>query len=627
MAGRISLWVADCEHPSTQMKERRSERAAPATGAVGKLQFILPPPQKREALRLLASMVLVSIIESLGVGSILPFVAVAANPAVLNGAGPLAAFYKYVGSTDPNTFLLLLGAGVLTVLVVGNLLRGISTWQTHRFSQMCGHALAARLITSYLARPYEYFLTRHSADLGKNILHEVHQVVNGVLFPAISGVSRAITALLIIGLLLFADPVLTLAAIASIGGAYFAIYMVSRALQSRLGERHVTSNNSRYYVASEIFSGIKDVKLGALESICLDRYLTPSAIYARGLALSMTLSQTPRFLLEAVAFGGALSMLLYLLVSRGSIAGAIPLVSLYVFAGYRLLPALQEIFYSATRLRFSLASLNELYRDLADAPCTLPEALRPVPLAFRRVLRLEHVTYVYPQSERRVLDDVSLEIPRGARVAFIGPTGSGKSTTVDVILGLLRPSAGRVLVDDICLSDDEALRRWQCCIGYVPQHIFLADDTIAANIAFGQAPDKVDYAAVERAARMAQLHEFITNDLDGGYQAAVGERGIRLSGGQRQRLGLARALYGNPSVLVLDEATSALDNETEAQVMNALAAIGPEVTIIAIAHRLSTIREFDLVFRMDGGTVALAERGEPLRITLVSESFREASDS
>ncbi len=567
-----------------------------------KLKGILPPPQQREGFKLLFLMMAVALIETIGVGSILPFVAVATNPASLH-KGLLGAIYDQSGIGDENSFLLLLGLAVLLVILVGNSLRALSTWQTHRFSQMAGHELAIQLLRTYLARPYEYFLTRHSADLGKNILQEVHQVVNGVVFPIISALSRLIMVLLVVVLLLITDPLLTLSAIVMFGGAYGAIYAMTHPLQARLGKKHIAANHGRYYIASELFAGIKDIKVKGLEAMSVDRYTAPSLIYARGLALSMTLSQVPRFFLEAVAFGGVLVMLLYLLLTRGGIADVLPLASLYVFAGYRLLPALQEIFSTATRIRFSWPSLDLINRDLTDSPPSQSPISSIAPLPFNQTIRFEKVTYRYPLGDREVIKNVSLTIPHGAHVGFIGQTGSGKSTAVDLILGLLRPTQGHIFIDDIQLVCEEEIRRWQANIGYVPQHIFIADDTIEANIAFGQQAGEIDRVVVERAARMAQLHDFIERELPQGYNTSVGERGIRLSGGQRQRLGLARALYNNPAVLVLDEATSALDNETESMVIQSLNAISRHITIIAIAHRLSTINQSDIVFRMEDGCI------------------------
>jgi len=568
---------------------------------LGKIWAILSSSERREAMQLLFLMSAVALFEALGVGTILPFVAVAADPAALHGESALGQVYLWSGVESDRHFLLLLGFVVLLVLVAGNALRALSTWRTHRFSQMTGHALALRLLRSYLSRPYEYFLTRHTADLGKNILQEVHQVVNGVIFLALSGLSRLFTAGLLIAILFIADPLLTISSLIILGGAYGIIYALSRGLQARLGRKQVAANHARYFVASEVFAGVKDVKLKGLEEISVDRFALPSAEFGQGQAISLTLSQTPRFFLEVIAFGGVLLMVLYFLLERGGITQALPIISLYAFAGYRLLPAMQEIFTSATRLKFSWPSLELIHREFGGATAPFVSGSVCEPLPFKRSIRLENVSYRYPTSDRPVIKQITLQIPHGARVGFIGSTGSGKSTTVDLILGLLRPTEGLVYIDDTPLVGEEVIRRWQARIGYVPQHISLADDTIAANIAFGEHVDEIDQVAVERAARTAQLHDFIVTELPKGYSTPIGERGVRLSGGQRQRLGLARALYGDPAVLVLDEATSALDNETEAAVMSALDVIAGNTTIIAIAHRLSTIQRADIVFRMEDG--------------------------
>jgi ATP-binding cassette, subfamily B, bacterial PglK len=579
--------------------------------AWSKLLAVVPQSERRGSIGLFSLILSVALIETIGVGSILPFVAVAANPSSLH-KGFLGTLYSVSGFSNENRFLLLLGITVLLIIVIGNALRALATWHTHRFSQLTGHALAVTLLRAYLFRSYEYFLTRHSADLGKNILHEVHQVVNGVVFPVMSALSRIVMAVLIVALLFITDPGLTIVVILTLGSAYGVMYLLTRPLQMHLGEKHVTSNQDRYYIASEVFAGIKDIKLKGLEEISIRRYSAPSLTYSHGIALSMSLSQVPRFFLETIAFGGVIAMILYLLLVRGGITDVLPLVSLYVFAGYRLLPALQEIFSSVTRIRFSWPSLELVYRDLnvdAQSRASLPSL---TPLPFTKAIHLDHVSYKYPLGDREVFRDVSLEIPHGARIGFIGSTGSGKSTAVDLILGLLRPAEGRIFIDDTPLDNEKSIRRWQACIGYVPQHIFLADDTISANIAFGAEGKEIDHTAVERAAQMAQLHEFIVKELPEGYGTTVGERGIRLSGGQRQRLGLARALYGNPSVLVLDEATSALDNETELQVMDALERIGREVTIILIAHRLSTLKGADFIFRIENGAVvSVGSRDHP----------------
>jgi ABC-type bacteriocin/lantibiotic exporter with double-glycine peptidase domain len=295
------------------------------------------------------------------------------------------------------------------------------------------------------------------------------------------------------------------------------------------------------------------------------------------------------------------------------------LIALYAFAGYRMLPTMQEIFASVARVRFTQPALDLLHRDLMEKSSGELTPRPAAALPFKRAIRLTNVNYRYPAGDRPVLQNIELEIPRGVRVAFIGPTGAGKSTVVDLILGLLQPTTGTVSVDDQPLQSVDVIRRWQRQIGYVPQHIFLADDTIAANIAFGQPPQEIDQVAVQRAARMAQLHEFIANELPQGYDTKVGERGIRLSGGQRQRLGLARALYGDPSVLVLDEATSALDTTTEDTVREALDGLDENHTVILIAHRLSTVRNCDILYKLDQGRlVASGSHDEVLGVKKIA---------
>lgn len=575
-----------------------------------KVWDVLPLQQRREAGRLLILMTAIALVETLGVGTIVPFMMAVGNPSVLHESGWLGKAYAWSGVANGDRFLFLLGLVVLFMLVAGNALKAIATWSIQRFSQMAGHAISLRLFRTYLARPYEYFLTRHSADLGKNILAEVQQVVSGVIWPVMSALSRGIVVLLLIALLLVADPLVTLAAMVTLGGTYALIYIATRHYLLRIGQKQVAANRGRYYVASEVFSGIKEVKLKALEDFSSERLTAPSLQFARHLAISQTLSLTPRFALEIIAFGGILVIVLFLLAERKGLSDALPLVSLYAFAGYRMLPALQEVFNSVTRIRFSWPTLNLVRQELmSSAGPSLPSV---APLPFERAIRLENVSYRYPPGESAALDDICLEVRRGERVGFIGPTGSGKSTVIDVILGLLRPSTGRVTIDGIALDSEELVRSWQMRIGYVPQHIFLADDTVAANIAFGQAPERMNRAAVERAARMAQLHDFVLNELPQGYDTQVGERGIRLSGGQRQRLGLARALYSDPAVLVLDEATSALDSETEMAVIKALDELGADCTVIMIAHRLSTVGSCDVLIRMDGGRVTAS--GSPDRL-------------
>ena len=369
---------------------------------------------------------------------------------------------------------------------------------------------------------------------------------------------------------------------------------------------------------SEAFGAAKEVKVGGLEQACIRRFVGPAQIYAKHHATAQVVSLLPRFALEAIAFGGMLLVMLYLMAQTSSFASALPIVALYAFAGYRLMPALQQIYQSITQLRYSTLALNVLHEDLVNLQPACPSHNQEV-LSLKQAITLNDIHYSYPNSPHATLKGLCLSIPAGTIVGLVGTTGSGKTTTVDLILGLLEAQRGTLEIDGQIITEHNR-RAWQRSIGYVPQQIYLADDTVEANIAFGVEARDIDPQAVECAAKIAGLHEFVINELPGQYKALVGERGVRLSGGQRQRIGIARALYHKPQVLILDEATSALDNLTEKAVMESIHSLRHDMTIIMIAHRLSTVKECDIIFLLVKGRLKahgrfddLAKRDEQFR--------------
>jgi ABC-type multidrug transport system fused ATPase/permease subunit len=309
----------------------------------------------------------------------------------------------------------------------------------------------------------------------------------------------------------------------------------------------------------------------------------------------------PRFFFEAIAFGGILLMILYLMIQTGSFNKALPIISLYVFAGYRLIPAFQQIYVSFNQLSFVGASLDFLYNDLKSLKHYQVDENQNK-LFLNNSITLKQIYYNYPNNLQSTLKNINMNIAVNTTVGIVGATGSGKTTTVDIILGLLEAHKGSLEVDGQAITKKN-FRAWQRSIGYVPQHIYLSDDTVAANIAFGIKPKDIDKTAVEKASKIANLHEFVMNELSNNYNTTVGERGIRLSGGQRQRIGIARALYHNPQILVLDEATSALDSYTESVVMDAIENLGKNKTVILIAHRLSTVKKCDKIFLLEDGQI------------------------
>jgi len=312
-------------------------------------------------------------------------------------------------------------------------------------------------------------------------------------------------------------------------------------------------------------------------------------------------------LLEVVAFGGIILIAVYLIAVQNNLQQVIPMLGLYAFAGYRLMPALQQAFNGIASARFNIAALDAIHRGLENQVAEpvhtngrTAENQQEFVLPLNKRLVLDQVSFTYPGAKEAAIQHLSLEIPAHTTVGFVGKTGSGKTTTVDLILGLLRPQEGMISVDGTPLQGD-AVRHWQQNIGYVPQHIYLADDTVARNIAFGVAEDEIDLDAVRDAARRAHIADFIESDLPEQWETVVGERGVKLSGGQRQRIGIARALYHNPSVLVFDEATSALDQKTETDVMEAIYELEGNHTILMIAHRLSTVQRADKIVMLERG--------------------------
>ena len=568
-----------------------------------KLRNLLGARERRNALLVFAIMLVLGLLEAAGVASIMPFLAVLMNPSIIHSNAYLAALYSRLAFSDANAFLLFLAATVFVVVVGRIAFAALTQYATVRYQTALTYALSTRLLEKYLRQPYAWFLHHHSSDLGRGVLAQVDEVISGSLMPGLQLMTQAIVTTSIVVLLIAVAPAMAVSVMLVLGGAYTAVYLCAHNYLGRIGYEQFAASIERFRIAHEVLAGIKEVKVSGLETAYLQRFRAAAHRLARQKATSRIIGQLPRHMFEAVAHGGMLIVVMMLLaMSHGDVSKVVPVVGLYAFAGLRLLPALQNIYGNLTTIKFGRATLDALHAHLAttSAPDT---ALRPrdaAPLPLHKCLELRDVTYAYPRSGRTVLNNVTLSIPVRTTVGFVGATGAGKTTVVDVILGLLEPQQGEVLVDGTPIGRDN-VRAWQRTIGYVPQHIFLADDTVAANVAFGVPPPKIDMRAVERAARYAELHAFVTGELPQGYETVIGERGVRLSGGQRQRIAIARALYHDPDVLILDEATSSLDNLTEKAIMDALHNLAHVKTILLIAHRLSTVRACDRIFLLAHG--------------------------
>ena len=481
------------------------------------------------------------------------------------------------------------------------------------------YSIGKRLMQKYLYQPYSWFLGRNSADLGKSILSEVSEVVGTGIKPFLDLIAQIMVATSIILLLILLDPKLAIIVGFLFGSAYGLFYNIVRRYLNQLGEKRLESTFFRFKSISEAFGASKEVKVGGFEDIYIQKFSNAAEDTAKTQAIAGAINLLPRYFLEAIAFGGILLITLYMMKQSGSINSSLPIISLYVFAGYRLMPAVQQIYQSLAKLSFVGPSLDSLYKDIKSLK-SITENQNQESLPFNKTITLKNVNYNYPNTSRTALKNISLSIPIKSSIGLVGATGSGKTTTIDIILGLLQAQKGTLEIDGEIITYKNS-RSWQKNIGYVPQHIYLADDTVAANIAFGVKTEDINIQSVEKASKIANLHDFVTEELPKQYETTVGERGVRLSGGQRQRIGIARALYHEPKVLVLDEATSALDNQTEKAVMDAINNLHKNITIIIIAHRLSTVKKCDKIFLLEKGKInnegtfkELIEKNENFRI-------------
>jgi ABC-type bacteriocin/lantibiotic exporter with double-glycine peptidase domain len=503
------------------------------------------------------------------------------------------------GIVNHDQFLFLLGSCVFFLLIISLIFKTVTTYLIVRFVQLREYSIGKYLVGIYLSQPYSFFLSRHSSDFGKIILSEVQQIISNGFRPFLEIISKGMIVIAIIILLIMVNPKIALISGFTFVTAYFLIFYFIHKYLHKIGNERLISNQLRFAGVSESFNAIKEVKVAGLEQAYIKFFSSAALTYAKTQALSQIIAQLPRYLLEVIAFGGVMLLILYKMIVTGSFYNALPIISLYVFAGYRLLPALQQIYGAFTQLTFVGPSLNKLDQEIKHLKLFKKNECKKI-LSFQKSVVLKNIHFNYPNSSRIALKNINLVIPSKSTVGIVGTTGSGKTTMIDIILGLMTPNKGTLEVDGTLISEKN-LRSWQKNIGYVPQHIYLSDDTIESNIAFGLSQNEINQDKLENAAKIANLHSFVVNELPNRYQTKVGERGVRLSGGQRQRIGIARALYKSPKVLILDEATSSLDNETEQVVMDGLNHFGKDITIIIIAHRLNTLKNCDTIFKVEKG--------------------------
>jgi ABC-type multidrug transport system fused ATPase/permease subunit len=594
---------------------------------MNKVKLILSLLDKRERSQLvfvLFAMLIMGFAELIGVGSIGPFISVVSNPEIIHANEYLSKAYAYFNFNSDTSFIIALGIAVIIVLALGNLCIFAGVFITYVYSNKRKYSILMRLFEKYLRQPYIFYLNVNTADLSKNLLNDVSTFTSSVLQAFLQLVSSVIISLAIIALLIIINPLLALILSSVLGFLYIIIFSLVKNFLARKGDERFINISLQYKYVNEVFGGIKDIKIFGKESVFLKFFSVSSKALVMNEAVSESVNDLPKYLLETVVLGVMILVILFMKKSGMDIENFLPMLTLYAFGAYRLLPTLQKIYRAVAGIKYNFPVVENLYKNFSELPDGIALIDHAVPrMNFSRDILLKDIAFSYPNTDKEIIENQSLKIKANTSIALVGTTGCGKTTLVDIILGLLEPQKGKIFVDDIEINSAN-VKNWQMNLGYVPQSIYLTDDTIRNNIAFGINPRDINDEAVMAAAKTANIHDFVTTELKQGYDTVIGERGIRLSGGQRQRIGIARAVYHDPSVLILDEATSALDSLTENAIMDAIKNISHKKTIVMIAHRITTVKTCDIIYLLEKGIIV--DHGNYNDLYARNKSFRKMAD-
>jgi ABC-type multidrug transport system fused ATPase/permease subunit len=573
-----------------------------------KIASILLPSDRRKGVFMIFLMLFGMILEILSVVMVIPTIAFLVNQGKDQNfiSEKIRLFLPDYPEDQYITLVSLLLVGVYFVKAV---FLGFLAWRQMGFSYGIQQSISQRLFANYLRQPYSFHLNKNSSELLQNVIGEVNLFVGNVIIPGIELVTEIFVLTGIAALLLIYEPLASFFALGSLSLASAIFYVLIRNRISYFGSIRQFHERLRVQHLQQGLGGVKDVKLLGRENDFLSQYEYHNKMSIKTLRIVKVLNQFPRLWLEFLSIFGLAIIMYVVSYNNADKIAVIPVIGLFGAAAFRLIPSFNRILNSMQSYRFGLPVIDTIYNELKLNIQSKPVSSAVGNFLFNREIQISGLSFSYPDANKKTLDNISFAINYGQTVGIIGPSGSGKSTLVDVILGLLTPTGGNIEVDGKDISS--SMRGWQNLIGYVPQTVFLSDDTLRRNIAFGIPDGEIDNEAVRKAVKYAQLEEYVsTLDLD--IDAFVGERGVRISGGQRQRIGIARALYHNPSVLVLDEATSSLDNETEKGVMESIIALQGSKTILIVAHRLTTVQHCDKIFRIQHGK--LVEAGTPNEI-------------
>lgn len=546
-----------------------------------------------------------SLIEVAGIGSIMPFIGVLMRPDIIHHNKILWALYNMLHFTSDQQFIVFIGTVSLTILIFGGVINIFALHYQLRVTFRIGHKLALRLLKAYLSQPYNFFLSTNSNTIKTVILSDVDRMVAAVLVPCGVIISKAMVIVILIAMLLLVSPVGTFLLMITTGGVYAGLLFYFRKRVHIRGQNSVEQNKIRFKTANEAFSSIRDIKLHDNAGFFIEKFREASDQFNRAQAYSIYHGQLPKFIIEMIGFVALISLILYMIVASSKTANEIvPMIALFAASGYKVLPAAQNLYASFSNIRFYTASIDMILAGLALPKEHTSVSEADASLDFQREITMHDVCFSYAGRTEPVLQSINCTILKNSLVGIVGATGAGKSTLIDILIGLIPAKSGQFAVDGVAITAGNT-NLWQRQIGYVPQKVYLLDDSIESNIAFGQTIS--DPVVIQNAAAMAQISGFIAT-LPAGYKTSVGEQGDHLSGGQRQRIGIARALYRDPAILVLDEPTSALDAETARQLGSTLKSLSQYKTIILITHATEILEHCDQVMSLEHGKLKARQK-------------------
>ena len=581
---------------------------------VKKLRYVFDRKDKMKLVGLAILMIIGSVLELLAVAVFNSFIEVLMQTSSIEDDSFLKLFFAHIHLNGIEQYLVVLSALIAVIYLVKNIYLSFLQNVILSFSYTTRMNLATRLLTTYMNEPYTFHLSKNIAEMQRCLQSDTSQFMT-LISSGLQLTVEMVTCLALAAYLFHTSHSITVVIGVLLLMCIGLFFIISKKVSSRLGRQNEHYNAKLFQWINQSLGGIKELKILQREEYFIDSYKTNYKKLIWGARVNELIAALPKYIVETVAMVGLVfAIIIKLLFGHGALETFIPQIAVFAVAAFRLLPSVGRVNAYINSIMYNKASLDMIYGDLKEIDSEPVQEIEwqgeKENWIFTKGVTVEHVSYHYPDSDVEVLHDISLEIPKGKTVALIGPSGAGKTTLADIILGLLPPISGVIRMDQHNVYEN--LRSWREKLGYIPQSIYLSDDTIRNNVAFGIYEDQIDENAIWKALEKAQLKEFVQG-LENGLDTYVGDRGVRLSGGQRQRIGIARALYHDPEILVLDEATSALDSSTEQAVMESIESLQGLKTMIIIAHRLTTIKNADLVYEVSGGNVTLRDKNEVIR--------------